>query len=452
MRPNSLAFRLVAGAALWIAAALLAGGFALSAIFKDYVERAYDARLLVLLDALVAASDVVSENYIEVSRDLGDPRFEQPYSGWYWQITSPRGPLVRSRSLWDQALRPGAGLVGMGGRVTPSQLTAPRQPLRIVGRDVTLPGVKESLHYMVTGDTTETETEIRNYNTTLAWSLGALGLGLVIAVFIQVRFGLLPLRTIGQSLYSIRSGKTTHLEGRFPAEIEPLADEINGLLDHNTEVLERARTHVGNLAHALKTPLAVLANATVADKSALGETVAKQTEAMRRHVEHYLAKARTAAAAGILGQRTEVLPVIEDLRRTLKRIHAERAIELEIKGDPALCFRGERHDLEEMLGNLIDNACKWAKNRVWITLADEGPKLSITIEDDGPGLAPEQRAEVFARGHRLDEAKPGSGLGLAIVTDSAGLYGGDVELKDSDLGGLAVVLTLPAALADKTED
>ena len=202
---------------------------------------------------------------------------------------------------------------------------------------------------------------------------------------------------------------------------------------------------MGNLAHALKTPISVLANESGARKGSLEEAVDKQTGIMRRYVDHYLSQARTAASSSVLGARTEVLPVIEDLRRTLKRIHAERSIELEVHGDPDTSFRGERHDLEEMLGNLIDNACKWARARVWITMGVEGTELKIAIEDDGPGLAPEKHDEVFNRGHRLDEATPGSGLGLAIVRDTAGLYGGDIALCESDFGGLKVVLILPAA-------
>jgi signal transduction histidine kinase len=317
--------------------------------------------------------------------------------------------------------------------------------LRIVGRDVSIPGIVSSLQFAVTGDRAAIEVEIQNFNTTLVWSMGLFGCGLVLAVFIQVHFGLLPLRRISRALSAIRSGRKSRLAGQFPSEIEPLASEINTLLEHNEEVLERARTHVGNLAHALKTPISILANESESGKGSLAEKVDKQTGIMRRYVDHYLSQARTAASSSVLGARTEVLPVIEDLRRTLKHIHAERSIELEVRGDPGTSFRGERHDLEEMLGNLIDNACKWARARTWITMGMEGADLKIVIEDDGPGLAPEKHGEVFNRGHRLDEATPGSGLGLAIVRDTAGLYGGDIALCESDFGGLKVVLTLPAA-------
>jgi len=445
MRANSLAFRLVVGAGMWIAAAIVAGGIVLSAVFRDHVERSFDTQLLVYLDALVSVTEVDDRGRVVIMRPLGDPRYEQPYSGWYWQISSISGPMLRSRSLWDQALTPDFGLIRDSAATFYRMQGAQSRHLRIVGRDVSIPGIVSSLQFAVTGDRATIEVGIQNFNTTLVWSLGLFGCGLVLAVFIQVRFGLLPLRRISRALSAIRSGRKSRLAGQFPSEIEPLASEINTLLEHNEEVLERARTHVGNLAHALKTPISILANESESGKGSLAEKVDKQTGIMRRYVDHYLSQARTAASSSVLGARTEVLPVIEDLRRTLKHIHAERSIELEVRGDPGTSFRGERHDLEEMLGNLIDNACKWARARTWITMGMEGADLKIVIEDDGPGLAPEKHGEVFNRGHRLDEATPGSGLGLAIVRDTAGLYGGDIALCESDFGGLKVVLTLPAA-------
>ena len=445
MRANSLAFRLVVGAGMWIAAAIVAGGIVLSAVFRDHVERSFDTQLLVYLDALVSVTEVDDRGRVVIMRPLGDPRYEQPYSGWYWQISSISGPMLRSRSLWDQALTPDFGLIRDSAATFYRMQGAQSRHLRIVGRDVSIPGIVSSLQFAVTGDRATIEVGIQNFNTTLVWSLGLFGCGLVLAVFIQVHFGLLPLRRISRALSAIRSGRKSRLAGQFPSEIEPLASEINTLLEHNEEVLERARTHVGNLAHALKTPISILANESESGKGSLAEKVDKQTGIMRRYVDHYLSQARTAASSSVLGARTEVLPVIEDLRRTLKHIHAERSIELEVRGDPGTSFRGERHDLEEMLGNLIDNACKWARARTWITMGMEGADLKIVIEDDGPGLAPEKHGEVFNRGHRLDEATPGSGLGLAIVRDTAGLYGGDIALCESDFGGLKVVLTLPAA-------
>lgn len=447
MRPRSLAVRLVAGAGLWIVAALLAGGLVLSAVFRDYVERAFDARLLVMLDALVAASSV-EEGDLRIVRGPGDPRFETPYSGWYWQVADSHGPLLRSRSLWDQVLSPDFRVVGRGGYQF--QLLNQRdQTLRFVRRDLTLPGSDRTYTFMVTGDMAEVRADIQVFNRTLAWSLGALGLGLIVAMLIQVRYGLQPLRRIRAALADVSSGRADRMTGDFPVEVEPLVDEINVLLDNKAAVVERARTHVGNLAHALKTPLTVLTNAVAgsgkADGARLAETVRRQLAIMNRHVDHYLVRARTAAMGGVLGARTPLRPVAEDLSRTLERIHSERGVTIEIAGGEGLYFRGERQDLEEMLGNLIDNACKWAEAQVRVTMSAADARLAVAVDDDGPGLSPEEREAAFGRGQRLDQAVSGSGLGLAIVRDIAGLNDGRIVLEKSALGGLRAILELPAA-------
>jgi signal transduction histidine kinase len=442
MRGNSLALRLVAGAGLWISAALVAGGLLLSSIFEGSVERSFDARLEVYLDALIAVSRSGQAGRVELARGLDEPRFGQPYSGWYWQITGPQGPILRSRSLWDMTLD---AVPGEDGTLRTYVFEGPDgRPLRVAERDVSLPSFPQRLRYTVAAEESEIGREVQRFNEVLAYALAALGLGLVAAVLIQVHFGLIPLRRMRDALARIRAGRAERLAGHFPAEVQPLADELNALLEHNAAVVDRARTHVGNLAHALKTPLAVLGNEAAREPGALAETVGRQAAVMRRQVDHYLTRARTAATGGVLGARTPVLPVVEDLKRTLERIHVDRRIEITADGDPQAGFRGERHDLEEMLGNLMDNGCKWARGRVAVTVARAGDRVAILVEDDGPGLSPAERAQLFQRGKRLDEGVPGSGLGLAIVRDIAELYGGSVELDKAALGGLQVRLTLPA--------
>lgn len=447
MRINSLAFRLVAGAGLWIAAALAAGGFALSSIFEDLAERSFDARLEVYLESLIAVSRTGNAGRLELARGLGEPRFTRPYSGWYWQISGAQGPVLRSRSLWDMTLdsMKGDAQPDKAGSAQPYVSEGPDgRQLRIAERVVTLPSYPHRLDYMVAAEPSEVMLEVRRFNVVLIWALASLGGGLVLAVLIQVHFGLIPLRRMRAALAAIRAGQNERLEGNFPAEVQPLAEEVNELLDHNAEIVERARTHVGNLAHALKTPLAVLGNEAVRGSGPLAESVARQTAVMRRQVGHYLTRARTAATGRVLGVRTLVFPVLEDLKRTLERIHIERRIAISLGGDVEAAFRGERQDLEEMLGNLMDNGCKWARTRLAVAVARRGERLAIEIEDDGPGLSPEERQQLFQRGKRLDEAVPGSGLGLAIVRDIAELYGGSVELDKASLGGLRVALTLPA--------
>jgi signal transduction histidine kinase len=447
LRTRSLAFRLVAGAAALVAAGLLLGSYSLSRVFHDYVERGFDARLGIMLESLIAQSDIADNGEITPPRALGDPRFEQPYSGWYWQIATKDGPVLRSRSLWDEVLA--ANEVTAATALRTFEATGPmRQHLRVLTRSVTYPESPREFYMSVAGDIVEIDEETARFNRTVAWALGALGLMLVAAVFVQVRFGLLPLRRIPKALAEIRTGRADRLVGTFSAEVEPLAHEINELLDHNRAVVERARTHVGNLAHALKTPLAVLTNEAAAKGGPSTEAVRRQSEIMRRHVDHHLARARTAARAGVLGARTPVAPVIDDLKRTLDAIHRDRPVSVTVVGAAGAAFRGERRDLEEMLGNLMDNAYKWAKARVRVDVSVRDERLAIQVEDDGPGLSPEERDAVAQRGVRFDEAVPGSGLGLAIVRDVAELYSGGLALEASALGGLSAVLTLPAAPSD----
>ena len=448
-RSRSLAFRLIAGAALWITAALAIGGILISALFRDSVERNFDARLSVHVDSLIAVTTADISNRLVISRTLPEPRFNIPYSGWYWQVSDPRGaPQVRSRSLWDKALTtPPPNEVGL---MQTEEIKGPDgELLRIRFIDVTLPDLpvhSPPVRFAVAARISELKAELRPFNLALVWSLGVLGLGLAGAVAVQVRVGLQPLRRIRAALNNIRRGRAEHLEGEWPTEVQPLAKELDALLDHNADVLDRARTHVGNLAHALKTPLAVLNNEVSRKGGPRTDAVERQVVVMHRWIDHYLARARAAATGTVLGARTAVLPVIEDLKRTLLRIHADKALTLGvIAADRTAAFRGERQDLEEMLGNLMDNACKWAEGTVNLSVAPGAGRLTIAVDDDGPGLAPGHREEAMGRGKRLDETSPGSGLGLAIVADIAGLYGGELKLEESPSGGLRALLVLPAA-------
>ncbi len=315
-------------------------------------------------------------------------------------------------------------------------------------RAVTFPGSNRVFQIAVAADVEEMRAAIAGFTETLALSLVVPDLGLIAAVIVQVRYGLSPLTGLRDALASVRAGHATRLKGPFPHEVTPLAEDLNALLDHNEAVVERARTHVGNLAHALKTPLSVMANAAAHEETreagCLAEVARQQVAAMSEQIDHHLSRARTVAAGGVLGVRTGVSTVAEELRRALGRIHAERGIAISVQGDPGLIFLGDRQDLQEMLGNLMDNACKWARAEVRVGLDRQGDRLVLRVEDDGAGLAPEARVRVLDRGRRDDEAVAGSGLGLAIVRDVAALYDGDVNLGDCDLGGLGATLSLPA--------
>jgi signal transduction histidine kinase len=443
MKRNSLAFRLVASAAIWCALLLSVSGYALSRLFADTVERNFDARLRVLLEGVVAGSDLAGAGSLTLRPQLGEPRFEQPLSGWYWQIDDGARPLRRSASLWDQTL-PAGPVVGGPGVIL--NLIGPHgEPLRVLSRAIGLPGREQPFVYMVAGDRREIEAETERFNRLLVLGLGTLLLGVVTAVLIQVRFGLEPLRRIRRSLAEIRIGQAKRLAGDYPEEIRPLADELNALLDHNEAVVERARTHAGNLAHGLKTPIAVLTNEASRSRGSLAALTLRQTALMRQQVDHHLSRARAMATATVIGSRCEVAPVLSDLQRTLARIYAVRELAIEVACPAELAFRGARQDLEEMLGNLLDNACKWARARVVASAQAVDERLMVVVEDDGPGLPPDRRSEVMQRGRRLDERVPGSGLGLSIVVDIAELYGGALSLHEAASGGLRARLELPAA-------
>jgi signal transduction histidine kinase len=443
MRRNSLAFRLVASAAVWCALWLSAGGYALSALFGNAVERNFDAHLGVLLEGLVASSELNANGGLELRLQLGEPRFEQPLSGWYWQIADHGRILRRSSSLWDAQLPVS---LAPGELMAAQDVAGPEgQPLRLLVRAISLPGAGAPLLYAVAGDRREIQLDRQSFDRLLSLALGILFVGVIGAVLVQVRFGLEPLRRLGRALGAIRAGATARLQGDFPAEIEPLATELNALLEHNEALVERARTHVGNLAHGLKTPLSVLTNEARRSHGPLAELVGRQVALMRRQIDHHLARARAIATGSILGARTDVLPVLRDLERTLARIYADKALAIELACPSELAFRGARQDLEEMLGNLLDNACKWAAANVTVraeAAAEQG--LQIAVEDDGPGLPAERRAEVLERGRRLDEQMPGTGLGLAIAADLAQLYGGRLVLEAAAAGGLRALLILPA--------
>jgi signal transduction histidine kinase len=460
-RTNSLAFRLIAIAAGWSLLGLAVGGLFLSSIFRGAVERSFDTRLLSDLESVIAVADVDCAGTVSV-KPLVAERFMNPFSGWYWQVATVEAggakpaQSLRSRSLWDQSLALGAA--PSGGEIRTAIATGPRQQrLRLVERVVSMPASDEqetgkvcvgnkNLRFLVAGDLKDVEADVAGFNTTLSSSIMILGAGLIVLMVVQVRLGLAPLNQVSQSLAAIREGRADKLEGAFPTEIQPLADELNALVAHNAEVVARARTHVGNLAHFLKTPLSVLANEVQGVPGQMAETVARQVQVMRRQVDHYLARARTVGSAAVIGARTEAAPVLADLTRALTKIYASRGIRIERQCPEGLSFRGDRSDFEEMIGNLMDNACKWAEGEVTVTVSPGKPgRLLVVVADDGPGLNDQQKQRVVERGERLDESKPGSGLGLGIVKEIASLYGGKFELGRSASGGLAVELDLPAA-------
>jgi signal transduction histidine kinase len=459
MRGNSLALRLFVSAAIWAVVILVIAGVVLSSLYRAAVERSFDGRLGVYLRTLVADVASPEEGSDKFSQSLGEPLFELPLSGWYWQVTrldTARPEVRSSRSLWDTTLpsleRLGVAANAIGARE--GYVKGPEdQKLRQVERNVDL-GEDGRFLVAVAGDAAEIDEDTHSFDRTLIATFSVLTIVLLLITTFQVRFGLAPLKRISASLAAIRSGTAERLEGDFPVEIAPLARETNALIEANREIVARARTHVGNLAHALKTPLSVMKNEASAHRDdAFAAKVSEQVEIMRDQVARHLERARLAAGmASVIGTITEVRPVLAALARTMEKIHHARGLAIDLDAPEDAKFRGERQDLEEMIGNLVDNACKWAQSRVAIEMfaqrlvaADGRPLVRITVDDDGPGLSPSQREQVARRGRRLDETKPGSGLGLSIVVELASLYGGELNLGTAPIGGLRAELVLPGA-------
>jgi signal transduction histidine kinase len=454
IRSNSLALRLFLSATAWTVVFLVATGVILSSIYHDAQERSFDRRLDVSLRTLVA--DVAAPDLstgASATPTLGEPLFELPLSGWYWQITALDGgkPEIRgSRSLWDTKLprlRDEDATASADGTRHGYAVDPEEQRLRVVERVVDL-GEDGRYLIAVAGETSALEDEIRAFDRALMTTFGTLAAVLLVITMFQVRFGLAPLKRISDALAAVRAGTAERLEGRFPTEIAPLARETNALIDANREIVERARTHVGNLAHALKTPLSVIVNEAAGRDDPLAAKVAEQANIMRDQITRHLERARLAAGLKVVGSVTTVVPVVTALIRTMEKIHQGRGIAIDLDAPVEVGFRGERQDLEEMVGNLVDNACKWAQMRVSVEVVaerrDGAPAARIIIDDDGPGLNPAQRDQVARRGRRLDETKPGSGLGLSIVLELAALYGGSLQLGNAPIGGLRAELVLPA--------
>lgn len=459
MRLNSLAFRLFATALGWTMLVLPLAGFIIYSMYAQEAFQSFDDKIKTLLSVVQTDSIDHTSTELGTPGDVGEPLFQRLHSGWYWQIKpldEPTGPRRVSNSLATAELESpflkwiapdateirwidGTGPLGQRLRIA--------EAIERLGDEVT--GRRYSI--IVAGPIEWPEARVSEFRKKLAAALALAGLGLVAMTLFQVRFGLMPLRAVERGLARVRAGEVHRLEGNMPIEIEPLQLELNALIRSNQDIVDRARTQVGNLAHALKTPLAVITNEADDDKSPFAAKVAEQARLMRDQISLYLDRARMAAQSGTIGKSTDVLPLIEPLQRALERIYRDKGVAITVKCSSGAKFQGEKQDLEEMLGNLLDNASKWSKGGVFLTI-DAPPvttrpprrRLSILVEDDGPGLTSEQRARIGKRGLRLDETKPGTGLGLSIVSDLVSSYRGVIELTQSSHGGLAVKLDLPA--------
>ena len=453
---RSIARRLFLASAAACIVVLTAAGLVLTALYRDTAEAALDDQLSVYLRALVA-NIAASRDEAGDAGQLAEPQFDLPFSGWYWQVTrldvSP--PDIRaSRSLFASRLPrlPEADAdPDQDGRRRGNVVGPDKKPLHMLERVINA-GDQGQFLVQVAATTQTVDQQVKEFEIDLGVTFFILALLLVAAMGIQVRYGLRPLRQLRRDVVAVRRGRAEGVSGEFPREIAPLADELNLLIGANREIVERARIQVGNLAHALKTPLSVIVNEAEAEDSPLARKVSEQAEVMRDQVKFYLDRARAATRAGAIGASADAAVALAAMERAFAKIYP--AIDLAVDCPSDLRFRGEKQDFDDMAGNLIDNACKWAKAEARVAVEPlNSPDrdrlfLRLTIDDDGPGLVAERREEAMRRGRRLDESKPGSGLGLSIVADLAAAYGGRLELADSPLGGLRALLTLPALPRD----
>lgn len=442
---GSLARRMMLIAVGWILVLLLAGGLALDRAMTAMVTRNFDEQLGYMLTGMIGSAEIGPDGEVFFNRPLGDQRFLEPNSGLYWQITGKGHEDFPSRSLWDRTLKVDANHNDTQAHIYDSNQFS-GEPLRIMERSIILPGSNTTWWFVVAESRHELDAQIHRIRSILIDSFLVLGLGLVLMAAIQSWYGLSPLRRVRLAIAHMRNTGANRVNDPLPVEVQPLVQELNDLLSHNERQAEEARTHAGNLAHALKTPLTVLLNAAQAKEDDLAESVVRETAVMRRQVEHHLARARAVGRRGAGQARTPVWDAAKSVMRAVERLYPETRFDLDGSHDAQVAI--ERQDLDDLLGNLIENAAKYGGGSVFVTLdvGAKGELVEIWVEDDGMGIPEAERTRIFDRGARLDTGKPGTGLGLAIVRDVAEIYGGNVELAESeDLGGLLVKLRLPRA-------
>lgn len=449
---DSLAVRVIGLSSVWaLAAFLVVGGF-VSSVYETTAVSGLRSVVSAHLYSLVNSVSVNENDILTGAPDLGDLSYARPLSGWYWEVTPVGGNTLGRLSSFS---------LGPGRIPSPSTEEAPfdiqyRRAYTVPGLDGETLHVEEAeivlepgdhaARFRVMGNASVVEADIHTFNRTMALYLGLFALGSILINALAILYGLRPLKRVRRALGDVRAGKAERLAGRFPTEIRPLASEMNALIDNNRRVVERARTQVGNLAHSLKTPIAVLMNEAGAIGGEKGRLVGAEAQRMRTQVQHYLDRARIAAQREGSIVRTKVEPSLERLVTVVERLNRNLDVELLCERPEELVFAGEREDLEEMVGNLLENAAKWGRSRILVRAGPlEDERLYVAVEDDGPGLSQTEMGEAMKRGRRLDEAMPGSGLGLSIVSDAIAQYRGEFRLSRSLLGGLKAEAVLPRA-------
>lgn len=450
--PRSLAFRVIAFSTVWAVVALIVIYTVITTLYRQSSERGFESLLSAHLFNLIGSVGVSEPGVLTGGPDLGDLRFSEPKSGWYWAVEPVSQGLsggLRSLSMTEAIPSPTVAEVPFNSSFQRNYRTEgiAGEEIEVLESEFVLDAKNRIARFRVMGNRTELEDEIGIFDRRLLTYLSLFGIGMIAINAIAILMGLRPLGRVREALAMVREGTAQRLGGKFPAEIEPLANETNALIDNNRRIVERSRTQVGNLAHSLKTPLAVLVNEGRALGGVKGKLISDQAVAMQGQVEHYLQRARVAAQRDSVVYRTPVTPVLQRMVRVMAKLNPDTGLSLVLP--PAeIVFGGEREDLEEVVGNLLENAMKWAGSEARVSLSPiaaasgTAGEFSIIIEDDGPGIPEEKAREALKRGKRLDETKPGTGLGLAIVGDLVNEYGGKLLLERSTLGGLKAVVQL----------
>ncbi|MBE7183660.1 MAG: histidine kinase [Methylobacterium mesophilicum] len=423
----------------------------IASLYRDVSERGFQSLLSAHLFNLIGSVGVSENGVLTGSPDLGDLRFAEPRSGWYWSVEPVGGGIIgerRSLSMTAAIPAPSETEVPFDSGFTRTYRAKGLngEDLQVLENEFVLDSQDRVARFRVMGNHSELESEINVFERQLLTYLGIFGFGMIAINAFAILLGLRPLIKVRAALATVREGTASRLDGSFPTEIEPLVSETNALIDSNRRIVERARTQVGNLAHSLKTPLAVLLNEGRLIGGDKGQLIADQSSAMQRQVDYYLQRARMAAQRETTIFRTPVAASVARMGRVIEKLYPDIALETMLPPDEVL-FAGEREDLEELAGNLLENGAKWGRSRLRVTVTPirdipgEG-RFELLIEDDGPGIPDEKTREALIRGRRLDETKPGSGLGLAIVTELVKEYAGELFLGRSDLGGLKATVRL----------
>nr|WP_086939156.1 ATP-binding protein [Thaumasiovibrio occultus] len=430
----SLRQRLMLAAALWLAPMIILAGLAIPLIIEDYLRADTKLALERGVDEIVANIEINNNQQLTLPYTLADARYNQPYSGYYWQLTYS-GSVLRSRSLWDQAF----GFDSLSGK-----LIGPRgEPLIVVERNITYPGVQGAITITLAANATPLRNLVEHITRQTWLILGVMFLGLFLVIGLQIGWSLIPLQRLQKELQQLKVGNIDALSNKYPKEIAPLVSDLNALIFHYQDLLSRARDHAGNLSHALKTPISILKNQIETLPDEEQAKLAVPLAQLQRHIDYHLNRARMAGSMNILAARTDVSECVDRISLAFDKIYNTRDVLLVNELESDVFVNVDASDLDEMIGNLLENAYKWADSMIRVyAIYPNATQIDIIIDDNGPGIPAEKRERACQRGVRLDETTPGSGLGLNIVSEMAHSYRGSLTLGANEPQGLRAVLSL----------